>query len=173
MSARPPRLYARALLETASSEWLNALQAAQRKLRDHPQRARLEDPAVAWRDKQKILKTILPDGASPEVKNFFKLLVKENRLNMLDEIVTELEGLTLYGPEAQTVLVTTAVPLIPEEERRLRQVLTARFGERLVFRFQVDPEILGGAIIRVGDKVIDGSIEGKLRTLHHRLAGGR
>jgi F0F1-type ATP synthase delta subunit len=66
-------------------------------------------------------------------------------------------------------LVKTAVPLSLEEEDSFRQHLLARFGEQVQIRFQVDPALLGGAWVRVGDEVMDGSIIGRLSNLRKAL----
>ncbi len=71
-----------------------------------------------------------------------------------------------------TVRVSSAVALTKEEEKALREKLTARFGEDLSFRFEVESSLLGGVVVRVGDQIIDGSVKGKLESLRHTLAPG-
>jgi F-type H+-transporting ATPase subunit delta len=68
-----------------------------------------------------------------------------------------------------TAKVSSAVPLTREEQGSLAQRLEARFGEPLELRFEVQPSVLGGVVVRVGDQVIDGSIKGKLDALAHTL----
>jgi ATP synthase F1 delta subunit len=69
-----------------------------------------------------------------------------------------------------TVRVSSAVPLTEEEETALREKLKARFSEDLNFRFEVDSSFLGGVVVWVGEKVIDGSVKGKLEALKQTLA---
>jgi len=71
------------------------------------------------------------------------------------------------------VKVSSAVPLTKEEQEALREKLQTRFGQDLSFRFEVEPSILGGVLLRVGDDVIDGSVQGKLETLRQTLAPSR
>ena len=71
------------------------------------------------------------------------------------------------------VRVSTAVPLNKEEQAALRERLQARFSEELDLRFEVEPSILGGVIARVGDKIIDGSVKGKLEALRQTLSPRR
>ncbi len=73
---------------------------------------------------------------------------------------------------ATTARVTSAVPLTAEEQARLRASLGRRFGRELALALTVDPRILGGLIIRVGDVVIDGSLAGKLDALQDQLLRG-
>ena len=72
-----------------------------------------------------------------------------------------------------TVRVSSAVLLTEEEETALRDQMKARFGEDLSFRFEVNSSLLGGVVIWVGDKVIDGSVKGKLEALKQTLSPGR
>ncbi len=77
------------------------------------------------------------------------------------------------GSEAQSsvasALVKVAIPLRQEEIAELEQVLTRRFRRPLHLDIEIDPSVLGGVWVRVGDIVIDGSVRGKLETLRHYL----
>lgn len=75
------------------------------------------------------------------------------------------------GPSAATaaVLVTSALPLTPDEQARVKQDLAQQLGAVSDIAFDVDPAIMGGLIIRVGDKVIDGSVAGRMNTLKQSL----
>ena len=73
---------------------------------------------------------------------------------------------------ALAVRVSSAVPLRKKEEEALREKLEARFGQDLSLRFEVEPTLLGGVVLRAGDDVIDGSVKGKLETLKQALASG-
>ena len=79
------------------------------------------------------------------------------------------------GPTAPTltVKVSSAVPLTKEEQAALRGKLEARFGQGLDLTFEVEPAVLGGVVVRVGDQVIDGSVKGKLDALAQTLAQSR
>ncbi len=72
-----------------------------------------------------------------------------------------------------TVKVSSAVPLTKEEQAALRGKLEARFGQGLGLTFEVEPAVLGGVVVRVGDQMIDGSVKGKLDALAETLAQGR
>ncbi len=71
------------------------------------------------------------------------------------------------------VRVSSAVPLTEEEQEALRKKLEARFSQDLNLRFEVESSLLGGVVVRVGDKVIDGSVKGKLEALKQTLAPRR
>ncbi len=67
--------------------------------------------------------------------------------------------------------VTTAVALTPDQERRLTDVLNRLYGRTIGLQVTVDPSVLGGLIVQVGDEVIDGSIAHRLEAAERRLAG--
>jgi ATP synthase F1 delta subunit len=66
--------------------------------------------------------------------------------------------------------VISAVPLTEEEKQQVQERLIKRFGGDLEFDFRVDPQILGGLIVKVGDEVIDGSLAGKLAAMRAQLS---
>jgi ATP synthase F1 delta subunit len=72
-----------------------------------------------------------------------------------------------------TVKVSSAVPLTKEEQAALRKRLHARFSQDLSLSFEVEPSILGGVVVKVGDKIIDGSVKGRLEALKQTLAPRR
>jgi F-type H+-transporting ATPase subunit b len=84
--------------------------------------------------------------------------VKSGKLVVLDG--TDLKG--------ESALVTSALPLRPEEEQAVKQDILAKAGAKDI-HFRVDPSILGGLVIRVGDKVLDSSVAGKLEGLRQSL----
>ena len=80
--------------------------------------------------------------------------------------VTVLESDSLSGASAE---VTSALPLTAEEKETIRQDLLAKTGTQATVTFRVDPSILGGLVVRVGDKVLDGSVAGQLETMRQSL----
>ena len=65
--------------------------------------------------------------------------------------------------------MTTALPLSEQEKETFRQKLAAQYGESLAFDFGVDPALLGGAVVQVGDKVMDGSVATRLAAMSNAL----
>lgn len=80
--------------------------------------------------------------------------------------VTVLVGEALSGANAE---VTTALPLTPEEQETVRKDVLAKIGTEATTSFRVDPRILGGMVVRIGDRVVDGSVAGKLDNLRQSL----
>jgi F-type H+-transporting ATPase subunit b len=80
--------------------------------------------------------------------------------------VVALEGTEFTGSSAE---VTSALPLTAEEQAQVKKDVLAKIGKQATVAFRVDPSILGGLVIRVGDKVVDGSVAGKLESLRQNL----
>jgi F-type H+-transporting ATPase subunit b len=81
--------------------------------------------------------------------------------------VTVLEGVTLSGASAE---VTSALPLTAEEKETVKKEVLAKVGSQATIAFRVDPDILGGLIIRIGGKVLDASVAGQLESMRQGLA---
>lgn len=80
-------------------------------------------------------------------------------------ILAALHRLTRLDVERRTVTVTSAEALAPADERRVMSNLTAQYGDNLVFNFAIDPSLLGGLRIRVGNDVFDGTVQGRIDRL--------
>jgi F-type H+-transporting ATPase subunit b len=80
--------------------------------------------------------------------------------------VVVLEDASLSGMSAE---VTSALPLTSEEKEKVKQDILARVGSQATVAFRVDPNILGGLVVKVGDKVLDGSVAGQLESLRQGL----
>jgi F-type H+-transporting ATPase subunit b len=81
--------------------------------------------------------------------------------------VVVLEGITLSGASAE---VTSALPLTTDEQLKVKNEILSKFGgQQETVSFRVDPSILGGLVIKVGDKVLDGSVSGQLDSLRQSL----
>jgi F-type H+-transporting ATPase subunit b len=80
--------------------------------------------------------------------------------------VVLLEGSAVSGASAE---VTSALPLTPAEQETVKKDVLSKIGAQATVTFRVDPSILGGLVVRVGDKVLDGSVSGQLETLRSSL----
>lgn len=93
--------------------------------------------------------------------------------DLLQQLAAEVGALTAARKGRREALVRTALPLTAEERERLEAWLTRRFGRGWRLVYQVDPGVLGGVWLRVGDQVIDGSLRGRLQSLRERMGGKR
>ena len=170
------RRYSQAVFRIAlDSKELNRWQSDLRKIaslvNDVTLFALLENPEVSFDDKAKVLSERLGD-INPLALKLVSLLVTKGKLGMIGDIADEYQRLVdnYRGIEgAEVAEVTTALPLDDEDKLRLAQRLTSLVGKPVVLKPKVDSSLIGGIIIRVGDKLIDGSIRSKLLALKRDL----
>ncbi len=168
------RAYATAAYQHTTGTWLSELNAVRDKLTaDAGLLANLDNRELDFAQRQAQLDAVLPSTVRTDVKNFLYTLLREGHLGLLDTVIADLARMVAQRSVAQVAHVTSAVALTPDEQEALRQRIHARYGGEVELDFHVDASILGGVILQVGDKVIDGSIAGRLTTLHERLAAVR
>jgi len=170
--------YARALADVAVEKKLDAdkLSAELRSLSQALEssvelRAVLETPAVPASQKLKVLDAVVAKlGASPVARNFLAVLVQNRRISALDEIARLFEVEMNERRGFSEAEVTSWRDLGEEEKSSLASSLEAATGKKIRARYQKDESILGGARIRVGSTIWDGSVRGQLRKLKEQLS---
>jgi len=130
----------------------------------------LASSRVPFEVKDRLLRSGLA-GVSPLALNLARLLVQKGRIAMAGQVRDEYQRLLDEHRGIVQALVLTAVPLSDDEERAVAQRLRELTGKEIVLERQVDPEILGGLVARVGDRLIDGSTRTRLLALRRQLAG--
>jgi F-type H+-transporting ATPase subunit delta len=108
-----------------------------------------------------LTKDSLPDGGA----NFIKLLVQNDRLQALVNINQQYTDLVAKAQALVNAEVITAKPLTDDQKSSLAAALEKRLGLKVELEEIVDPELIGGAIIKAGDMVIDGSAKGRIEKL--------
>ena len=170
------RRYSQAIFNIAlERKELNRWQSDLRKLtslvEDAALLALLQDPELHFDNKAKVLSERLGDINPLALKLVF-LLVTKGRLDIIGDIADEYQRLVdnYRGIEvAEVAEVTTAIPLDDEDRLSLAQRLTTLVGKPVVLKPEVDSSLIGGIIIRIGDKLIDGSVRSKLEALKREL----
>ncbi len=164
------RKYATAVFSLALEKWFGTLHAVQDKLAESPDLAEsLQDKDRSFGDRQKKLDQLIPDDSDQSVRNFLYTLLKNGDIGLLEKVLLDLEHMAQGGPQVQVAHVTTAVALSDSEKEKFREKLRSQYGDNLEFVFRVDQSILGGAIVQVGDKVIDGSVATRLEAMSNAL----
>lgn len=102
-------------------------------------------------------------------RNFLAVLAQNNRLTLLPEIAAQYERLRAETENAVDVEVVSALPLAQPQRDALVAALTKRFARQVRLRESIDESLIGGALIRAGDLVIDGSLKGRLERLTHQM----
>ena len=168
---REIQAYATALWEAVFEDTLNVLREVQKRIsQDGELRAFLEDPTRDVQEKYDALRRVLPNGVNAAVEKFLGVLIMRQDIGYLDEIVDALQKeAETRGEAPQVAEVVSAVPLTEEEKQKLEERLRQRFGARLVFSYRVNPDILGGMIVRVGDTLLDYSLRSRLEELRGRI----
>lgn len=132
-------------------------------------KAFLEGPQVAEAEKKSLLRSLLGKRVEPVLLDFFLLLVDRNRIEFLDDIGAEFARLVEVEQGIARAHVVTAVPLPAELEPHLVRRLEALTGARIVLEKKVDPFVIGGVCVTVGDRVIDGTVRAGLRRLRDQM----
>ena len=110
------------------------------------------------------------DGIDAHWQNFVRLLAEYKRLEVLPQISDQYEILRAQFESEVDVQVTSAVPMTAEQQSKLAASLKTRFKRDVRMTTAVDASLMGGAVIRAGDLVIDGSIKGRLERMASELA---
>ncbi len=130
----------------------------------------LETPSVAPELKHKVVDELTKRmNLAPEVRNFVFLLLDHNRTEMLREIQRAFHGALNARLGIADAEVVSARELSGEERRELTEALERRTGKRIEARFSQDASLLGGAVVRVGSVVYDGSVREQLTRLREQL----
>ena len=129
----------------------------------------LDHPEIRADRKCEALRRIFGSLLSPEVMSFLELLVMRGRHQALREIVEEFRALADAARGVVRAEVVSATQISPEQAARLQAALAQRTGKRVVLEQRVDPELLAGALVRVGSEVLDGSARGRLEQLRKSL----
>jgi F-type H+-transporting ATPase subunit delta len=169
------RVYARALFDAARDadavdpvrrelgEFVAAL-AASASLRDV-----LADPQVETAAKQRVL-VELTRGGQPLLANVLRLLIDRGRFAVVPAMYSVFDDLADAEEGVVEVELVVAAELAPETEKKIAARVHEATGRRVELARRVDPEILGGLILRIGDVIVDGSVKGRIRQLRRRLA---
>lgn len=153
--------------------WLETLDELARIMRMRSARIVFTSPTVAASDKRAALDRLLP-SAPPMVRNYLHILADRDRLDEVPGIAEALRELINKRRGIVTAEVTTAVPLDAQLEQIVGQRLAAylnRQPQQIRIRTRVDPNIIGGVVARVGDRLIDDSVRGRLERLRRALSG--
>ncbi len=175
MAGSPARRYAQAAFALALEhegidQWEADLTRASEVCGDPDVSALLAAPQVPEQVKLDGIATLLLDAA-PMVRNLVGLLVQHGDIDALPSIVEQFGGMADESRGVARAEVITAVPLDDQRRRRVIEGLARIVGrDDVTITERVDPEIIGGVIARVGDRLIDGSTRARLRSLRNELA---
>jgi len=166
-------IFRMALENKEINRWQSDLRKVASLMRDRALFSLIAHPKVTVDEKSKTLSQRLGD-VNPLAIKLVLLLSAKGRLALIDDISEEYQAMVdnYRGIEGtETAEVTTAIPLDDDYQLKVAQRITEIIGKPVILKPKVDPSIIGGIIIRVGDKLIDGSIRNKLAALKKDLGG--
>jgi F-type H+-transporting ATPase subunit delta len=175
MAGAAARRHARAAFQIALERndldtWRGDLDRLSQAVADSQLFAFLENPKVHFEDKTKVLSEVL-SGVNPMVINLALLLVSRGRLNIIADVALEYGQMVDEKKGIAHADVTAAVPLSSDEQENLARRLGDIVGRKVVASSNVSPEIIGGLVIKVGDKLIDGSTKSQFTALKRSMGG--
>ncbi|HVP43745.1 MAG TPA: ATP synthase F1 subunit delta [Terriglobales bacterium] len=138
-----------------------------------PLRTVWESPSVPAEQKRKVLDQIVHAvGASPMTRNLVAVLIDNRRIAALPEIARQFQQELSARLGIADAEIITARDLGDEEKRALEQQITALTGKKVRAAYRRDTKLLGGAVVKVGSTIYDGSVKGQLRRLKEQLSAG-
>jgi F-type H+-transporting ATPase subunit delta len=174
--SRLARVYAEALL--AAAEKQKAVEATGEDLnafvsevldKDKAAEAFLSSPAVGKKAKNAVLAAALPGRASDLVRGLLGVLAKNNRLDLVRGVAAAYRQLLDERAGRVRVKVSAATRLSEAQREALAETLSSILKQQPVLDVRVDPDLLGGMVVQVGDRVIDTSVRTRLQTIRTLL----
>ena len=165
--ARP---YAQAAFDIANEKsdlksWSDMLQLIAAVTSDAVMSDMISNPSIEREKIVEIIVDVCGDNLNDLAKNFVKVLADNGRLNIATEIALGFEEHRAEAEKTVEAEVTSAFPLSDAQAKSITDALKKRLGREVTLSTKVDDSIVGGAVIRAGDLMIDGSVSGQLEKL--------
>lgn len=169
--ARP---YARAAFNVAdqagtADAWSGLLARAAAAVGSDAFAAVIGHPKIDDKQLMTLFGDVLGEASEPAFDNFLKILMHYRRLPLLPEIAAQFETLKRARDNRLKVNITSAVALESDQLESITRRLRERFGRDIELATGIDESLIGGFVVRAGDKVIDASVRGRLRQLGRNL----
>jgi len=168
------RRYAQAAFAVAQGdgdpqEWLRYLDMTAQTIQDSNVRLFFRDPAVGTQEKLTALDRSF-GSFPPRMLNLLRVLVAHQRMHLVPQIRDEFRDLFREARGIQEARVTVAHQIDDSERQRIAQRLSSMTGKTIDLTVEIDPRILGGIVVQMGDRLVDASVAGRLQRLRQKLA---
>lgn len=172
MSSKQERVnrYAQALWLAQLERWQQAFDQLSKVLADAELAALLADGNKSGADKAAALAKLLPADFPAEIANLIKVMADAGDSTLVADVAGRIAQIASGRSQSLKAEITSAIELSDSEMDELRKRLTAEYGAGLTISFAVDPSLMGGLRVRVGDRLIDNSVATRLATLRESIA---
>ncbi len=172
MSSKQERVnrYAQALWLAQLERWQQAFDQLSKVLADAELAALLVDGNKSGADKAAALAKLLPADFPAEIANLIKVMADAGDSTLVADVAGRIAQIASGRSQSLKAEITSAIELSDSEMDKLRKRLTDEYGAGLTFSFAVDPSLMGGLRVRVGDRLIDNSVATRLATLRESIA---
>lgn len=130
----------------------------------------LKSPLISKGEKKDIIENIFNNRVENDLKNFFKLLIDKERISSLELIYKSFKSLLNEKNNIVEGKAITAIPMSKEEIKKLEENLSSKYNTNIILENVVDKTILGGVLVKLGNKEIDGTIKTRLDNLKQELS---
>lgn len=161
--------FAEARADSMLGAWSTALHTAASVAEDPRVKSLLGDPHVSTEQLSQLVLDLAGAGLGEHGRNFVQALAEARRLDCLPEIAALFDTYKDQAEGIADVTVTSAAPMDERQEQALTEALTRRLKREVRLHCTTDPQLLGGAVVRSGDLVIDGSVRGRLERIANEL----
>lgn len=129
----------------------------------------LDHPDVPFDEKRSLVGRLAGDRVRAQSLDVVAYLIRKRRAYLLPALARDFDAMVNTERHVRVADVTTAEPLDQDLQGELRRSLEARFGGTVTLQTHVDPTIMGGVVVRIGDELMDGSVIGRLTALRDQL----
>lgn len=174
LHANVARPYAQALFNLAKQEksenrWLKVLADLKEIVEAEAFTLLINNPKIDDKERLTLIETILKSDATTEVINLLTLLSENNRLIVLSDIYNIFRELVLEDQKRADAIIESAYEISQTEKDEFEKLLSNKFGKKITAQVQINADLIAGIRITVDDKVIDGSVKGRLTNLAAQL----
>jgi F-type H+-transporting ATPase subunit delta len=168
------RRFAEAAFELAAASdshdaWARDLELASRLLGDERVSRVLDNPSIPLREREELVTRLLDRRVAQPVGNLVRVLARRGRTELLAAISREFHRLLNGERGIVEAVVTSAKPLARDDRDAVRKKVEAMTGEKVELQDEVDESLIGGLTVRIGDRLLDASIRGRLERLRQQL----
>ncbi len=161
-----------ALRDDALDAWATDLRTAAALVGDDRVARIVDNPSRPFAERREVLDKLLARRVRPPARRLVALLAERGRLELVSAIAAEYDELLKRHRGIVTAIVTSASPLTTKESRALEERLRTMTGATVEVEPRIDAGLIGGLTVRIGDRLLDASVRGRLERLRDQLIAG-